>query len=178
MRIERQALIEIFDVKFAVTADQPEMSCLKLGAVLIAQDGQQKLVAQLRLQRLPVKIKKFRKLRCAAVGQHVPPPRVCAQADSHVVGHNIQHLAHAVILELIYQLLQLFIAADFRIELVVVSNVITMLAAGSGLEDGRGINVRDAQRMQISDKTARILKAKAGVKLQAIRGERLRGALL
>ena len=95
-----------------------------------------------------------------------------------MVGHDIQHLAHAVILEFTHQLLQLFIAADFRIELVVVSNVITMLASGSGLEDGRRINVRDAQRVQISHKAARILKAKAGIKLQAIRGERLGAALL
>jgi len=43
-----------------------------------------------------------------------------------------------------------------------------MLASGSGFEDGRRINMRDAERVQISHEAARILKTKAGVKLQPI----------
>jgi hypothetical protein len=43
-----------------------------------------------------------------------------------------------------------------------------MLASSSGFENGRGVNVRNAQGMQVSHKAARILKAKPGVKLQAI----------
>jgi hypothetical protein len=50
-----------------------------------------------------------------------------------------------------------------------VSDVITVRAAGAGLENGRRINMRDAQRMQISYKPPRILKAEAGVELQTIR---------
>ena len=90
-----------------------------------------------------------------------------------MIGHDIQHLAHAIILELVHQLLQLSIAPYLRIYLIVICDVITVLAAGLGLQDWRGINVRDTQRVQISNKAARILKAKAGIKLQAIRGERL-----
>src|SRR5437868_6316635 len=76
------------------------------------------------------------------------------------------------------QFLQLFIAAHFRIELVVVSDVVPMRASGAGLEDGRRINVRDAQRVQISYKPPRIFKTEAGIELQTVGGKWLGVALL
>jgi orotidine-5'-phosphate decarboxylase len=65
---------------------------------LIAQDWQEQLVAQLGLDGVPIEIKKFRELRRAAIGQNVTPPGVRSQTNSHVVGHDVQHLAHTIIL--------------------------------------------------------------------------------
>jgi len=44
LRIERQVLVKIFDVKSAI-ADQTDVSCFKLCAVLIAQNRQKQFVA-------------------------------------------------------------------------------------------------------------------------------------
>jgi hypothetical protein len=60
----------------------------------------------------------------------------------------------------------------------VVSDIVSMLAAGAGLEDGRRINVGDAQRVQVSDEPPRIFKSEAGIELQPIGGKRLSVALL
>jgi hypothetical protein len=95
-----------------------------------------------------------------------------------MVGNKIQHLAHTIILEFADQFLQLFITADLRIQLVVVSNVIAVRAASPRLKNGRRINVGDAESMQVSGQPSRVLKAKARMELQAIRGKRPGSPLL
>ena len=90
-----------------------------------------------------------------------------------MVRNKIENLSHAVILQLLNQFLQLFITADFRIQLIVVGNVISVGAASASLEDGRRINMRNAESVQISDEPPRIFKTKSGIELQTLGRERL-----
>ena len=60
------------------------------------------------------------------------------------------------------------VGADLGVEQLVVGDVVTVRAAGPGLQVGRGIDMRDAQVAQIGNDGNRVPKGEAGMKLQAI----------
>src|SRR5262249_39929910 len=131
----------------------------------------QDFVVEFGLQGLPVNIEEFGEFGGASIGQHVPPPGIGAGIECHVVGNDVENLPQAVTLELMHKRLQIGVGADFGIQRVVVSDVVTVHAAGTGLQNGRRVNVRDAERVQIADETARVLKTESGIELQTIRGK-------
>src|SRR5205085_2428819 len=70
-------------------------------AVLIAEDGQQNLAAQFLAQRLPFDVEIFGIARCGAVLEHVEPPAIVGLEHAHVIGHDVDHQAHSMTLELV-----------------------------------------------------------------------------
>ena len=98
-------------------------------AVGLAQDGQQDLVVQLRLdRRFPVDVKVMCITRGGTVLQDVVPPFVIVAHDSHVIGDQVEKLAHAPRLQGAHPLVIIVFAADFGIQAAVVLNVVAMFA--------------------------------------------------
>ena len=67
----------------------------KDGAILIAKERHQQLVAQIASVRVPIDVEPTCVVGCWAPFQHVEPQRIVGTADAHVVGHEIEHLAEA-----------------------------------------------------------------------------------
>ncbi len=82
------------------------------------------------------------------------------------------------LLELRRQPPELIFRADLRIQLIVVDDVVAVLAAGAGFQDGRGIAVADAELPKIGNQLARVFEAKIFVELQPVGGKRNRPLLL
>ena len=94
------------------------MLALEFGAILVAQDGQKKLVAQGRFERLPIDVEKFGIPRGVAVLQHVLPPDGVV-AHPHVVGNNVQQKPKTLALQLRRETGKALVSAELRIEPVV-----------------------------------------------------------
>ncbi len=171
--INRQSRFVIRDHEacLLVIIGELNASLLQLFAILIAQDGQQQLVAQLRFQGVPVNIEVIRELGGAAIFQHVAPPRIVFR-NGNVVGNNIEHQAHAMRLQLTGEAAEIIQGANLGVELIVVGDVVAVQAAGTRLEQRRGVNMGDAQALKVRHKLPRLLQAKARVKLQTVRSQR------
>ena len=98
-RIERKAMLEVADAERRRSPDRipscssPRRSTL---AVVSPSTGSSTLPASVGRWRRPVDVEVAGVRRGAAVLEHVEPPRVVAAHDAHVIGHDVEHLAHAV----------------------------------------------------------------------------------
>jgi hypothetical protein len=70
---------------------------------------------------------------------------VALAADAHVVGHEVQHQAHAVLAQGGRQLSQTLVTAEFSVDRSVVDDVVAMGAARPGLKDRRRVQRTDPQ---------------------------------
>src|SRR4051812_15894615 len=61
------------------------------------------------------------------------------------------------------------LATELGIDLIVITKIIAVRAAGLCPQVGRAINVADAQLMQIRDNRRRVVERETAVKLQSIR---------
>ncbi len=76
-----------------------DVLALQFRSILIAQDGQKKLVAQGRFERLPIDVEIFGVPRSVAVLQHVLPPDGVV-THPHVIGNDVQQQAQTLALQL------------------------------------------------------------------------------
>ena len=83
--------------------------------------------------------------------QHVEPPRIVGKMHADMIGHEIEDQAEIVLLQRRTQPFEAGLAAKLGIELGVIDNVVAMGAALARLHEGRGIEMRDAERLQIGD---------------------------
>src|SRR6266850_78522 len=100
LRIQRQAPVVITHQKVCrrLVENQQQPPLLELLTVLIAKDGQEQLVTQFSLERLPINIKVISKCAGATILQHIPPPGVVlAYAD--MVRHDVENQSHTVCLQ-------------------------------------------------------------------------------
>ena len=119
---------------------------------LIGKKGQQDLVGQFGLGRLPIDIEIAGVVRAWSILQHVPPPQIRRMGDAHMVGHDVDHQAHAPLLQAFGKRGEFFLRADFRIETGVVGDVVAVHAAGVSHQKGRGIAVADPEIVEILHK--------------------------
>ena len=88
--------------------------------------------------------------------------------DAHVVGHDVDHQAHAALLQAFGEFGELFLRADFGIEAGVVGDVVAVHAAGMGHQERRGVAVGDSQIVQIGDDRGGLGKGKTLIELKTI----------
>ena len=149
-RGNRQAVVAVYQEKEgAVLVAQGQVLVLQRPTILIPQNRQEHLVGQLGLDRGPVHVEEGRILGTRTVFEHVRPPGVFAGGDPHVVGDDIEELAHAVALEFAHKGVIVFFAAQLRVEGGVIDDVIAVRAPGRGLQVRRRVTVADAQVMQV-----------------------------
>src|SRR3989304_2751754 len=93
-RRDGQERVAVADEERTLPELERELLVLEDPAVLVAEDRQQDLVLQLRLERVPVDVEGPRGGRRGAALEDVPPPRVAVPGDPHVGRHPVQDLAH------------------------------------------------------------------------------------
>ncbi len=169
LRRDGKAVVEVANRESAGFVAKYEVSRFEHLAVGLAEEAQQDPVAQLDLARPPIDIEESRMTGAGAIFEDVVPPFVLIADDAHVVGNDVEDLAHAVGMQGLDPGFIVRLGADFRIEGLVIGDIVAVLAAGPGFEIGGRITVGDAQVVKIGDEGEGIAKRKAGVKLQAIR---------
>src|SRR5882672_5368950 len=93
----------------------------------------------------------------------------------HVVGHEIENESDIRALESLAKPLERRFAAELGIERTVIHDVVAVAAAGARLQERRGIEMTDAERLQVGHCSRGIVKSEILGQLQAIGGERDRG---
>ena len=78
---------------------------------------------------------------------------------AHVVGHEIEDEPDVGLRQRLAQSQERFFAAEFRIERVVVDDVVAMRAAGAGLEKGRSIEMADAECLEVRHDARGVVEA-------------------
>src|SRR5207237_5979375 len=91
---------------------------------------------------------------------------------SHVIGNDVENLTHAMVMQGRNEFVVLFESPDFRIQLMVVNDVVSMHAAGPGTQVRRSITIRNTQLSEIGDEFGGLQKREIAIELQAIRGKR------
>ncbi len=107
----------------------------------------------------------------AAPAQHVLPPRI-VMAHGHVVGHDVDHDAHALCVQALVQLAQSGFAPQFGIDAGGIHHIIAMGGTGARHQDGRKIEVADAQAVVVVHRRGRLLETEITVQLQPRGGAR------
>ena len=90
---------------------------------------------------LPVDVERGRMRRGRAPFQHVEPPRIVGEMHADMVGDEIEDQAEIVLLQRRAQPLEAGLAAELRIELGVIDDVVAVGAALARLHEGRGIEM-------------------------------------
>src|SRR4029453_16752119 len=89
-------------------------------------------------------------------------------SNADMVRNEIQHLAHAVRLQLRDQGVIIRARTYRGVHLVMISDVVAVQALGASLKIGRRINIAHAQLVQIRQDLARLRKREPPIKLQSV----------
>src|SRR6266852_7351968 len=129
-------MTEIEDAEFAIRCVKGELqfAVFQNVAILVTENWDKNLPPQLVFDWLPINIKKISKLRCRTVFQHIKPPRIVASHHPHVVCHDVKNLSHAMSMQLGDESFVFFRTANFRVQTIVVDNVIAVGTSRSGPE--------------------------------------------
>lgn len=92
-RSGRKLVIEILDVKLSTPALDLDFAPREDPAIMISENRNQQLVAELLFVRLPVDIEVDGVTAGRPIFEHVPPEAVTAAADRHMIRNNVQDLA-------------------------------------------------------------------------------------
>ena len=157
-------------VKSSTLAAQPERAISQRGTVAFAEHRQQDAMAQFCFRRIPVDIEVGGISAGRAVLQHVPPPCVLTPADRHMVGHDVEQMAETVRAQGCAQARMRRLTAELSIDLVRINHIVTMCAAGRGLQRGRRIEVAHSESGEILGDTRRIVEPEPGMQLDAVCG--------
>ena len=93
-RVQRQSDLVIPQEERPLAIFQLQLARFQDLAVLVAEDRQQDPVPQFLFDGLPVDVEVGGVRRAGAVLQHVGPPGVLAGRGAHVIGHDVEDLAH------------------------------------------------------------------------------------
>ena len=110
--------------------------------------------------------------RRGAVLQHVEPARIVGLEHAHVIGHEVEDQAHAVRAQRGDQRVEIGLAADLGIELVVVHHVVAVRASRPRAQEGRRVQVAHAQLREVGHDRRRVGEGEVAMQLDAIRRAR------
>jgi hypothetical protein len=89
-----------------------------------------------------------------------------------MIRHDVDDQPHAVLAQLCDQSLELFLGAQLGIQARVIGDVVAMRAARPGLEDRRGIDMADAEPLQVRHDARGVGEGEFAIELQPIRRAR------
>ena len=127
-------------------AGEGDVAGLELDAVLVPEQGQQDLV---HAARSPLDVEVARVPAGGPVLQDVPPPRVEAPSDGHVVGHHVHDLPQPRAAQALVEGSSSLLAAELGVDPLGIHDVVAVGAARGGLEEGGGVEVADAQVAEV-----------------------------
>ncbi len=187
-RVDREAVLEVPDAEAALLRIEGELEVALLQglAVAVAEERHDELVAG--PQPAPVDVEGIGRRRQGAPFEHREPPRIVGAADAHVVGHDVEQELQPVALQHVAEADEGLLAAELRVDLAVVDDVVAVHRARPRLVDRRGVDVADAELGEIRDDLGRVVEGEVLVELQPVgrprrrrgetRGARARPALL
>ena len=121
---------------------EPQLAAPELFPVLRAEHRRQKLA----LLRRPIDVEPTRILGMRAPLQNIEPQRVVGAPHAHVVGNDIEDSAEPLAAEGFDHCREVGLRPEFRVQLIVISDVIAVQAAGSRFKDRRKIDMTDPSR--------------------------------
>ncbi len=166
----RHHVVEVADDEAAAVAVEAKVARLQHPPVVVAEEREEDLLAGGALG-VPVDVEGGRPPAGRPVLQDVPPPDV-GLADGHVVGDDVDDLAHPPPPERLGQPLVAGLAAQLDVEPGVVDHVVAVGAPRRRLEDGRQVDVAHAEVGQVVDDLGGVVEREPGVHLEAVRGQR------
>jgi len=147
---------------------QANLALSQRRTILIAKHGQEHLAGESGSLSLPIDVEEIGVRREPAPFQHVEPPEIVLAAHSHVVRHEVEHQTHAAPGQAIGKVGQLLERADFRIDGIVIDDVVAVGRPGPRLQEGRGVDVADAEIGEVVDERAGIGEGEGAIELEAI----------
>ena len=155
-RVERQERLVIPQEERPLAILQLQFARFEDLPILIAQDGQEDSVPQFLLDGMPIDVEVGGVRRGGAVLQHVVPPQVLGGRRAHVIGHGVQNLAHRAAVQGLDHRPIIVLAAQLGVQLRVIDDGIAVRASRAGLQVGRGVEVADAEFVQVRHDAGRI----------------------
>ena len=154
-RVERawghgKRVVGVADLESSLGMVEPQLARLQHPAVVVAEDGHEDHVAQPLLGRVPLDIEVARVAARLPVLEHVPPPRVLRPRDRHVVGHQVDDMAQAVLAQRRDQPPVTLRTPQLAVHAPRIHDVIAVPAAGCRLQVRRGVDVADAERGKVA----------------------------
>src|ERR1700722_18682838 len=123
---------------------------------------------QLAVLRRPVDVEPAGILGVGTPLQNIEPQRIVGAPDAPVIGHDVQDPPEPLIAEGVDHRREIILRPEFRIQLVVVGDVVAVDAARTRLEDRREVDVADAELREVRRDGGRVTEPKAGMQLQTI----------
>ena len=149
-----------------------EIAALEHDSVGLGEHGHQHLVGEGRIDGVPVDVEEVRVDRGLPVLEYIHPPRIVGAHDANVIRHDVEDMTHGVRAQLRHEQLEVLATADFRIERVVIDDVIAVCTARARAEIGRAVDVTHAQRGEVGDDRRQVFEGEAGIELHAVSGAR------
>ena len=175
LRIERETMLLIAeDAELAMLGVEAELECAALERipVLRIENRNQHLALQFGFDRVPGDVKELGVNRGFAIFEDVEPPGAVTSHHAHMIGHDIEDLAHPVPVQFGHEMFVVFGAANFRIEGIVIDDVVAMQTARPRPQVGGGVAVTDAERRKIGNQFRGAPESKVTVELQPVGGGR------
>jgi len=144
LRRHRKRVVVIAEQEPSAVALQSQFSGLDNQPGMVFKNGEQNLVSQPLLGRVPLDIEIRRVAAGCAVLQSVPPPHVVIPRDGHVVGHDVQQLAQAAAAKFLREPFEPGFTAQLAVHSGIVDHVVSVRAAGSRLQIGGTVDVGDS----------------------------------
>ena len=168
LRDNGKPVFVIADKKGPLLKNEPQILIFEDIPVLVSEDRDENLVPEFPFNRVPVDIKEIRIDRTRPVLEQIHPPEILLAGDAHMVRDNIEDLPHPVFSEFLCHFIVFLFCPDFRVQGVVVHDVISMQAPFPGFEIGGCIEVADAEGKEIRDDPLCVLKPEMPVELKPV----------
>ena len=164
-------MIEVGDLEVPVEQPELQLAALQDRPVAVAEDGDQHLVLELLLDRVPFDVEEARRPGGRAVLQQVHPQRV-AGPDPHVVRDDVEDVSKRLVARGRAHRGVVLGRAELGVQLLVVEDVVAVVRAGGGAHVRRGVEVGDPEILQVSGDRRRGAEPETAVQLHPVGRER------
>jgi hypothetical protein len=165
--VDGQVVFPVAHPELAVSQRHTELFPLEHPGPEIAQDRQQHAGVEAGLAHPPLDVEPARIGRAGPVRQHVLPAPVLDRGR-HVIGHDVEHQTHPPLVQGGHQTLERRLVAQLGVQDAGIHDVVAVLAAGTGPENGRAVDVGDAEAVEVGDEIAGAGQRKAAVELEPV----------
>ena len=170
LRIDGESMFMVSNVEFAalLTKNKLQFAALQHSTVVIVQHRNQHFSMKFLFQWLPIDIKEIGVDRRFSIFEHIEPPGIIAAHYSHVIGNDIENQSHASLMKRGDEAVEMFGRANFRIEGVVIDDIVPMHTARTSLKAGRDIAVANTDVGKIRDDFSRLIEREVTIQLKAV----------
>ena len=99
------------------------------------EHGDQNFALQFVFNRIPIDIEEVCVVGGLSILEHIKPPSIVAAHDPHVVGNDVEDLAHAMAVQFLNEIFVILWTTNFRVQRIVVDDVVAVQAAGPSARD-------------------------------------------